>query len=1007
MINPPGQDRLTNPVHTRFAPYGSPIWYVMNPTNYLPQSPYHLLALCRRALILLALSLFLVLGMGGGNVQAMSVQREVLPNGLTVINVDRRDTNAVHMLALVRAGPGEEGALLGTGISRVLQTMILANARERSSEMARLGDQLSIHGGQFLDHGWSSDQSAFALSTTDSSFSDGLRLLARLLSRPNLSEDHLRTSHTLLNVGSERDQRSAPETALRHLASLVFRDHPARIPSRGLANLRQSLSLEAIRDYHRRFYTSNRITLIIVGNVGGERVLREAGQAFADLATGDWSPPTALSEPVQFASRERFAPSPDSREYRLYGWRTPSLNFYNDHAALELIAILLQHRLEERLLSERDGHRLASHIQVSSLAAARAPGLFTIAFRPGPVAGDEAWFAVQSALDALRQDGPSSDELTTAKRLWARRYAQTLAGVAGAARDLARWEQAVGVPGFGQVYRSTIAGIDATVIKRVTNSLLHPKGANLSTVTLSPNEQDNAGEGAANGANGLRSTITDIVPRTESLPHGARLIHRYMPVGLAHVRVTMRAGASIEPEGLYGATDLLSKLLTYGPTGRINEDFSRLLTSYGMRLEVQATPHYLELHIVCFPQDVDQALAILVDLLKQPALPEAALERTVAEEIARLNTEPNTWQDRLIRSIDQGMLSDHYAYRARSELRESLSAINRERLLAWQQQLSVGENLVFSVYGDYDSSDIAKRLAALLDAEPLLRRGQAPQPTERDWSTIQPPAVTTMTSEAGKEALALVWRGPDFANAPALGPAVEILSALLSGHNGRGGRLAGALSDLGIDPEDSLVSHRRMLAGRGYWAILVKVPDGQLEAVRERILAEVDEVVRALTSSTPEHQALLTANEISAALSLASNARILSMEDQGRASVMHARSVLRGASLEHELAYRARLANVERSDLARAASRYLAAPPIMVQMAAPQNVPEPTQPGGESIDDEPSANDPDNPTTNDQTDGDKNGNGGGNGGGPEAREARNEGQSESRNEKSPADQDSE
>ena len=48
---------------------------------------------------------------GGYDAHAMSVNRDVLPNGMTVVSVDRRDTHAVHMLALVEAGLRHEQRL--------------------------------------------------------------------------------------------------------------------------------------------------------------------------------------------------------------------------------------------------------------------------------------------------------------------------------------------------------------------------------------------------------------------------------------------------------------------------------------------------------------------------------------------------------------------------------------------------------------------------------------------------------------------------------------------------------------------------------------------------------------------------------------------------------------------------------------------------------------------------------------------------------------------------------
>ncbi|TVR42904.1 MAG: insulinase family protein [Planctomycetota bacterium] len=878
-----------------------------------------------------------------------SAQREVLANGLTLIHVDRRDTHAVHILALVRAGPGDEGPWLGSGMSRTVQAMIQAAARERSGELTRLGDQLQTHASNYLGQTWSSDQVAFSLSTTSTAFTEGINLLARMLTRPQFSNEHFQQALALLRAGDQRDARLAPELAQRLLAQLVFRQHPARLPSRGIASRRDTLNLEAIQEFHRRHYTTNRMTIVVVGNLSAAQVLRDVRRAFGEIPSGDWGPSANMSEPVQFAPRQQLSESPDGEEYRLIGWRTPPLSFYQDHAGLELLGLILSHRFEQRLSDERDARRWARDIQVRHLVGLRNPGLFTIAYRPTGGTDGESWFNIQEILDQLRQDGPSAEELATAKRLWQRRQAEALASVAGVARDLARWEQAVGVPGFGRTFRQAVTNTDAQAIQRLAANHLHPKGANRSEITLVPAERDES-DGGAN-RQGTRSALTDVVPRQEELPFGARLIHRFMPIGLAHVRLTMNAGASVEPDGFYGATALLARLLEEGSQARQGQDFRSYLRSYGMDFRIRATAHHLELHLICFPDDVNEALSLLIDLIKSPALPEAALERAVAEQIAIFGAEPAGWQERLRRVVDATMLSDHYGHRDNSVIREQIGNLGRDRLLQWHQQLTVGSNLVISVYGEFDANNLTPSVNALLTADPVLREAEAPIVIGSTWSEHQPPAVTTLTANPGEEALALVWRGPDMESVRDLA-AHRIFTSILTGNQGRGGRIASALSRAGIDPENSLVAERQSLAGRGYWAILVKVPDHRLEEVRELVLGEVNEVVTALTSSNQSEQGRLTANDMSAAQALAVNARVLAMEDQGQASLVHVSSLLRGRSLEQELAQPSRMANLERSDLARIANTYFMYEPVIIQLATPQSEEPPAEPTEEAAEDE-------------------------------------------------------
>ena len=881
------------------------------------------------SLALIACSLW-----SGQELYGMSVNRDVLPNGLTVVTVDRRDTHAVHMLALVEAGLIHEQRLLGSGISRLTQAMILANSRRYRNEVSRLGGQVS---GLTHDEGRSASHVGFSLSTTDTAYEEGLQLLGKLLTQPELGDKEWKQAHSLLDAKDTTVLRDIESQAKERLKSLTFRKHPSRIPHRGLSAERKALTLEEVTDFYENNYSANKTTIIVVGNVDHKRVVSEVNQAFADMKRVEYDGATEANEPVQFAQRQAVAVSPDDEEYQMFGWRTPPATFYKDHAALDLLQHIIQDRLQKRLASDQEGQPLATAIQVRSEVAGTSPGVFSIAFKPGQTSKNDAWFGIQEVLDDLRQNGPSADELQASKRNWQRKQTLTLTKVGGIASDLARWEQSVGVPGFGITYREAVGALTLESVKRVVASHLHPKGANLSMVNIrpAPTTENDTTQGNEDGPK-ERSTLTDVAPKQELLPFGAKLLHRYMPIGLAHVRLTMKAGSSIEQDEFLGVSQLLAELLQAGSVNRRGADFQALLKQFGMEFTVQSSPHHLELHLICFPEDVPQAMALLVDLVKQPAIPETALEQVVARLSGAMGPQDESWLGTLKRAINQAMLSNHYSLVDTTRLRESLAEMDREKLLGWFAQISTGSNLVFSVYGEYEPTATAEQLATLLNADPQPNVGEIPATIPSEPLAEQPPELTTLSNEAGAdEAFALVWEGPAREALGSDGPAMDIFNALLLGNEGRGGRLANVLGDLGIDPENALKLVQKSYVGRGYWAVAIQVPAGRLVEVNDAVKNEIALLVRSLTSSTPEHQEALNAEEVSAAQALSKNARTLAYEDQGDASLLHAIAVLSDNGLTEVLSYQAQLSAVTRGDLARIANRYFAQEPITFQLANP------------------------------------------------------------------------
>jgi len=71
------------------------------------------------------------------SVAAQSVQRETLGSGLTLVLREQTVTRAVELMLVLRSGPLYEGERLGSGISALLQQVLMDGARS-----GRLGEPL-------------------------------------------------------------------------------------------------------------------------------------------------------------------------------------------------------------------------------------------------------------------------------------------------------------------------------------------------------------------------------------------------------------------------------------------------------------------------------------------------------------------------------------------------------------------------------------------------------------------------------------------------------------------------------------------------------------------------------------------------------------------------------------------------------------------------------------------------------------------------------------------------
>ena len=864
-------------------------------------------------------------------VMAQQVHREVLPSGLTLIVQDSTLTHAVELRATVRAGPVHEGALLGTGASAMLQHLLLSAVRAGTVggiEALRAGSELRVER--------TSLSSTFALTTSDLHVNDGLRLLAAALTYTGYDRDELELARGdfLQQVLVTRSDAASFEE--RTLAGMVYRVHPARVPPSGLLTRLQALDVDQLQAYQRRRFTAPNTIITVVGNVDIQLIREQVTAIFAGLSATSWQPDELIIEPPQYDERHAVVFGPVAQLRHAFAWRTASLE-HRDQPALTLAAALLDHSEYSPLRAGLAQQQLAERVHVHNVIGPGAPGFIVLSYDPIPDRGAEAWRTVQGVLDRLAREGPGPEGLKAAKRQLVRERLAAQSSVAGIAAELERWELAVGVPSYGETFHSAIEAASAADVQQAVAKWLHYVGRNRSKVVIQPQQM-------ASGSSPevvLAPALDDVAPRLEvDLGAGVRLLHRRMPLGIAHLRVAIAGGAAADPDGQPGVAEMLAELLSFGSDGRNRRDLERLLAASGMELETRATAHTIEIGITCFPDDVPRAIEIIVDLVKRPALPEGEVQRLVQQRQARLSQlNPSDWQSVLERGLRAVLFDGHYA-----GVVEGSVTPDRAALLAHFQKMAVGQNVAFSLYGDFDPDVAVADLTAMLAADPAMVGGEAWQPTGAEWTADEGSAPTTLTWDEQDAALALAWRWPPLERLAEDEAAMDMLHVLLVGSDARGGRFAKALLEAKLTARE-FSAITESYAGRGLFALMARVEPAKREALasalREAVAALIDELEGGGENSLP-----LAQETIDAARDHCLTNRILEHEDQQLAGAMHLRALLIAGAVEQYRAYGRRLERVTREDLLRVARTYLAVPPAEVRLE-PATVAVPVTPEAE------------------------------------------------------------
>src|SRR6185436_18620984 len=137
--------------------------------------------------------------------------------------------------------------------------------------------------------------------------------------------------------GGENDPDNLLE---QEVIAAAFKVHPYRHPTIGwLADLK-SMTRDDLYGYYRRNYVPNNATLVVVGDVEADDVLRRVEKAFGDIAPGAEPRRVRAVEPEQFGERRVEVAKEGTTAYLKLAYHAPGVNDPEFFPMLVLDAIL-------------------------------------------------------------------------------------------------------------------------------------------------------------------------------------------------------------------------------------------------------------------------------------------------------------------------------------------------------------------------------------------------------------------------------------------------------------------------------------------------------------------------------------------------------------------------------------------------------------------------------------------------------------------------------------------
>ena len=700
-------------------------------------------------------------GVSAGGVPAIAYEKYVLENGLEVILSEdhRLPLTAVNLWYHVGPANEEPGR---TGFAHLFEHMMFQGSKHVANDTHF--KILEASGASLINGTTDFDRTNYFETVPSNQLelalwieSDRMGYLLEKVDRAAFAnqQDVVRNER---RQGVENQPYAIAEETLFH--QLFPQSHPYYGVVIGSHADIQAAQLDDVKAFFKQYYAPNNCSLAIVGDIDKAATKRLVEKYFGPLKRGPDVPSITARTPPVAGERRQTVKDHIELPRAYVGWITSPI-FKPGDADADVTAEILgggtSSRLYKRLVYEQQIAQSVTALQYSLILGS----VFEIAVtaRPGHSV-EELQRALDGELDAFRRDGPEDAEVERARNSLETRMVrqlENLGGFGGVADRLNMYNHFLHDPGYlpkdAERHRAvTTASVKAFAQEQLrldARAIVHaiPGEQDLGTpVPTPPAVTAKPGEGAesinpdaawrAQQPNaGPRPALALPVPQAFRLANGLQVLYLPRP-GLPIVSATLvvRSGTEVNPPDRPGLADFTAAMLTQGTTSRSAPQIADEAAQLGTTVSATSSIDISQITTGALTQNFPGALALLADVVLQPAFPQEDLERrrtSRAAALAEQRADPST----VARTVSYAALYGEKHPYSHLELGTdaAIGATTREDLERFWKRHYVANNSALIVAGDVTASALRPLVERLFGGwaagHPAIPPAPVPQPT--------------------------------------------------------------------------------------------------------------------------------------------------------------------------------------------------------------------------------------------------------------------------------------
>lgn len=203
---------------------------------------------------------------------------------------------------------------------------------------------------------------------------------------------------------------------------------------------------------------------------------------------------------------------------------------------------------------------------------------------------------------------------------------------------------------------------------------------------------------------------------------------------LVYVNIAMKGGATQDPDGKNGATDLMAKLLLRGTKSKTKQQIDQTLDQLGAELETETRAEYTVLRGSVLAENISPFLNLLEEIITSPSFRATEFEKLKKEQISGILEQLNNDQKLIRTRFDQVFFQGHPYSKANLGKIKDIQTLSTNDIQAQYKKILDQSRMLVLASGDADESsfkpflkDINEKQNFKTNIDPIPAFKNAPQ----------------------------------------------------------------------------------------------------------------------------------------------------------------------------------------------------------------------------------------------------------------------------------------